>query len=141
MVTLIHIIKFWFFCYQINAVLRLEYATQLLPTFLSWFIGQVDTSCRKSVCRFEVTNFIENCVVYDGHRPEYDFVQSDDIEHVWYFKPILEHICFHFSRASVRVCCVWNDFRVWLCVILSHLLYDAQLSLFNYLQTRQMCGD
>lgn len=32
--------------------------------------GQVDASCGKSepVCRFELPDFTENGVVYDGHR-------------------------------------------------------------------------
>lgn len=32
--------------------------------------GQVNDSCQKSetVCRFELTDFTENCVMYDGHR-------------------------------------------------------------------------
>lgn len=52
--------------------------------------GEFDTSSRKSepVCRFELTDFIENCIVCDGYRlfilasDFFDSVQSEDIKHV-----------------------------------------------------------
>ncbi len=40
---------------------------------------------------------MENRLVYDGHRlwdflaSGFDSIQSEDIRHVWYFEPILEH--------------------------------------------------
>ncbi len=51
--------------------------------------GEVDASWQKSepVCRSELTDFIENHVVYDWYKPfflasNYDSIQSEDIKHV-----------------------------------------------------------
>ncbi len=67
---------------------------------------QVDASWGKSepVCRLQLTDSSENLVYY-GHRldflaSDFDSIQSEDIKHVRYFQPILEHICFHLSCVS-----------------------------------------
>ncbi len=68
---------------------------------------QVDASWGKSelVCRLQLTYSTENLVVYYGHRQiflasDFDSIQSEDIKHVWYLQPIIEHICFHLSYVS-----------------------------------------
>ncbi len=42
---------------------------------------------------------------------DFDSIQSEDIKHVWYFKPILKHVRFH-----------------WKCMIFSRMVYSAQFS-------------
>ncbi len=56
---------------------------------------------QESVCRFELTDFIVICLVYDGHSrnflaSDYDPIWLEEIKHVWYFQLILEHILFSF---------------------------------------------
>ncbi len=65
---------------------------------------------------------------------DFDSIQSEDIKHVWYFQPILEHmfICHaspsNKAHISLWVCCGQNIFKVWECMIFSHVVYDAQFS-------------
>ncbi len=63
-----------------------------------------------------LTDFIENCIVYDGHRhrpsqtffpSDFDWTQLNDIKHVWYFDLILEHIVFIFTRLFVSL--LWSE--------------------------------
>ncbi len=87
-----------------HAELSLEYTTQSLSQFSTdlQFV-EVDAVCWKSepVCRYELTDSIENRIVYDGHRlrfffaSDFDSIQSDDIKHVWYFQPI--YMLFSFA--------------------------------------------
>ncbi len=47
---------------------------------------------------------------------DYDFLQSENNKHAWYFEQILEHIVYilsHVSYVSAWVCCVQNDLIVW----------------------------
>ncbi len=66
----------------------------------------------------------ENSVInYSPHvvpNPNCDSIQSEDIKHVWYFQPILEHIVFichafpsNKAHVSAWVHCDRNDFKVW----------------------------
>ncbi len=91
---------------------------------LCYSLGQVDASCLKSepVCRSELTDFIENRAVYDGHNMT---SSSGKTSNVWHFEPILEHVFIRKNTCvSVRVC-VQKDLKV--CnVILSRLMIDAQ---------------
>ncbi len=64
--------------------LRLEYTMRFPPDLQS---GEVDASCPKSepVCRFELTDFIENRIVYDGHTLRfhlgpYDFRDAENAD-------------------------------------------------------------
>lgn len=86
----------------------------------------------------EMTNFTENCVVYNGHRVfalDYDSIQN--IRHVWYFQPIFKkHIVLIFMHllatrhVSAWVCCIqmaWKSSSVWssfiLCMMSSFFLF------------------
>ncbi len=59
--------------------------------------------------------------VSDILASDFDSIHSEDIKHVWYFQPILEHTLFSFvichasssNKAHVLgVCCDGNDFKV-----------------------------
>lgn len=63
---------------------------------------------------------------------EYESIQSEDV----IFSIPMRLLAMR--HVSARVCCVWNDLKVWQNVILSRLVYDAQFSLCNYLQSRQV---
>ncbi len=69
---------------------------------LCYSLGQVDASCLKSepVCRFELTDFIENRAVYDGHNMT---SSAGKTSNVWHFEPILEHM-FSYAKRHVFLC-------------------------------------
>ncbi len=77
-----------------------EFSVLGVLSLKAWNTLHVDASCGKSepVCRLQLTDSTENHVVYDGHRLwfflalDLDSIQSEDIKHVRYFQPILEHI-------------------------------------------------
>lgn len=67
-----------------------------------------------------------------------DFIQSEDVKHVWHFKPILEHIVFvchappsNEAHVSAWACCFKNDLNVWKCEILNPQAYHTQFFLFK----------
>ncbi len=88
---------FWMFKAEYNVTLKagIHYSTFALDLQP----GEFDASCQKSeaVCRFELTDFIENRIVYDSHRLRFFsfrlwFHHLEDIKHVGYFQPIFKHI-------------------------------------------------
>ncbi len=86
------------------------------------------------VCRFELTDFIENLVVYDGHRLRFFsfrlwfhpvggyqtclIISADFRAH--YF--LLSCISYNKGHVSAWVWCDQNDFKVWYCEIFSRLV-------------------
>lgn len=44
----------------------------------------------------KLKDFAENCVMYDFCASVYDSIRSEDINHIWYFESILEHILLSF---------------------------------------------
>lgn len=79
----------------------------------------------------ELTDFAENCVVYDGHRLIffYESVQLEDIKHVWFFELILEHIvfiCHAFPSNEAHVCASLLCSEWLESLFLSCLVHDAQ---------------
>ncbi len=77
--------------------------------FLPWFsslnkLRLVEESQSQSVdYSWQSPQIISWCImVMDSGvlASDFDSIQSEEIKHVWYFQPILEHICFHLSCVS-----------------------------------------
>ncbi len=69
----------------------------------------------------------------DSLTSDYDSIKLEDIEHVWYFEPILENILFVFVThllatrwMFVHEFVVFVTVKGWYCVTLTHLVYDGQ---------------
>lgn len=82
--------------------LRLEYTalySDFCPDLQS---GQVDASCRKPepVCRFELSDFIENFVVCDGHRLRFLASMNPSCLRI---SEIRTHIAFIFMHLLVTI--------------------------------------
>lgn len=93
---------------SINVLLYSDFCSDFCINLQS---GEDDAGCPKlkAFHSFEMTDFIENCIKYDGNRLKiflpsgYDSIQSEDMKHVWYFDSILEHtLCSFITHAAIR---------------------------------------
>ncbi len=57
----------------------------------------------------------------DFSASDFDPIQSEDVNHVEIFEPILEHKSFVMSLATrhtlLWICCDWKNFKVWSCLM------------------------
>ncbi len=116
-------------CRKLASNLRLEYCAN--STFQPW----VDRFHKKS------------CSIWWAKTlaSDYDSIQLEDIEHVWYFEPILEHILFLFVTHLLATRCMFlHEFVIfgtmWMAG-LTHLEYESESDMWPSIvtHTRNLC--